>query len=573
MNWKNWVSALVATAALAACGGGGGDPGTSLYGSNSDSGTTSTNASALAISVSSSSIVDTNTDGVTVTVTATDSTGKTVSGTNISYTVTGAIYTQTASTTDTDGTNEITVKLGANKANRTITIVASDGSHTATAYVVVTGAKLSSTANPSVVAPSGSGSVIFRLLDASSNPLGSQAIDIQNSAGGAVSGTTDSNGQYTYNFTAPSSAGTLTITATSGGVTTTQDVSIQSSSSSIPDSGTPTQVTLDVNPTVVSVNSVGSTTNSAVVRALFKGASNNPLANVRVKFDLNGDPLSVGGTFSAQEVYTDSNGYAVTSYIPANVPSPTNGVTIRACYATTGDPSAITCSGSNSLTKTLTVTADAVSVSIGSDENIGTDSPLVYERRFVVQVVDGAGRALAGVTISPTLDLVYYAKGQYARGTAWGVVAPGPYSCVNEDLDRNNLITGSGASSEDINHNGSLDPRKADATVAFESAYSSGKTDSNGRVLLRVSYNRSSASWIKYALNVSGSVSGSEGRASWSEWAPIPASAVSGTGAPAFVFSPYGTAVADVTLGSNRTMPDGFVQSSGATLTPCQNPD
>lgn len=512
---------------------------------------------------------------MTATVTATDANGRTVSGTNISYKVTGGTYTQSTTTTDSSGENKITVKLGSNKANRTITIVATDGTNTATGYLTVTGAKLTSTANPTVVAPSASGSVIFSLKDASSNALGSQTVEIQTSAGAAVTGTTNASGQYTYTFQAPSTTGTLTVTATAGGVTTSQDVLIQSSSSSIPNSGTPTQTSIDVNPTAVTVNTSGSTANSATVRALFKGASNNPLANVRVKFDLAGDPNSVGGTFSAQYVYTDANGYAVTSYIPGTVPSPTNGVTIRACYATTGDPADIVCTpGTNTLSQSITVTADAVSVSIGSDENVYTSDALVYYRRYVVTVVDGAGVARSGVTITPVLDLVNYAKGSYSRGSSrWSLVAPGAYICNNEDLDRNNQIGGSGASSEDINHNQSLDPRRADAAVSFEAGYENHKTDANGRVILRVAYNRSSATWIKYSLNVSGTVNGSEGRVSWIEWAPAPSDAFTGTGAPAFVDSPYGIEVNDVTLGANRTMADGYVFTSGTTLTPCMNPD
>lgn len=572
MNWKTWLTVLAAAASVAACGGGGGGAGTPLYGGSTGSATT-TSATALSISLSADSVLDTDTDGVTVTVVATDANGKTVSGTNISYKVTGGTYTQATSTTDSSGENKITVKLGANKANRTITIVATDGTNTATGYLNVTGAKLSSTANPSVVAPGGSGSVIFSLKDASSNALVSQTVEIQTSAGAAVTGTTNASGQYTYSFQAPSTTGTLTVTATAGGVTASQDVLIQSSSTSIPNSGTPTQVTMDVNPTAVTVNSSGSSANSATVRALFKGASNNPLANVRVKFDLAGDPYSVGGTFSAQYVYTDANGYAVTSYIPGTVPSPTNGVTIRACYATTGDPADIVCTpGTNTLTQSITVTADAVSVSIGSDESVYVDKDLVYYRRFVVTVVDGAGVARSGVTITPVLDLVKYAKGSYSKGTSW-TYATGPYECVNEDLDRNNQIGGSGASSEDINHNLSLDPRRADASVSFESGYETHKTDSSGHVILRVEYNRSSATWIKYALNVSGTVNGSEGRTSWIEWAPGPTTAYTGTGAPAFVYSPYGTVASDVTLSANRTMADGYVFTSGTTLTPCMNPD
>lgn len=575
MNVKIWISAAAAALALTACGGGGGSAGTPLYNNASSGGNTSTPsaASSLAIALSASSVLDTDLAGVTATVTATDANGKTVSGVTISYTVSGGIYTQSSAVTDSSGENAIKVKLGSNLANRTITVTASDGTHTATAYLLVTGARISSTANPSVVAPSGSGSVIFRLLDGGSNNLASQAIEIRTSAGDSVSGTTNASGQYTYNFQAPSTAQTLTVTATGAGVSASQDVLIQSSSASIPNATTPTQATLDANPTVVSVNSAGSTANSATVRALFKGASNNPIANVRVKFDLAGDVNSVGGTFSVSEVYTDALGYATTSYIPGSTPSPTNGVTIRACYATTGDPASVTCSSSNVLTKTMTVIADAVSLSIGSDEKVYTDTDLIYYRRFVVQVVDGSGHARSGVLISPQLDLVRYAKGAFAKGSS-GWATTGFYSCNNEDLDRNGLLAGGGtAGSEDANHNQVLEPRMADAAWSYETGYTDGKTDANGRLNLRVVYNRTSAGWIKYALNVSGLVNGSEGRTSFGEWAPYPVDALSGTGAPAFVTSPYGTRTTDLVLSSDRTMGDGYVFLSGSTLTPCQNPD
>lgn len=567
MKLKTSVLILAAAAVLSACGGGGGSPGTSPFGSKSSSGATATSAAAsLALSLSASSVLDTDTGGVTVTLTATDSSGKTVSGVNVSYKVTGGNYTQDSSTTDSKGENTITVKLGSNKANRTITIVGTDGTNTATAYLTVTGAKISSTANPSVVAPNGSGSVIFRLLDASSNALASQAIEIQTTAGATATGTTDANGQYTYNFQAPASTGTLTVTATAGGVTTTQDVQIQSSGNSIPDSSTPTQATLEVNPSVVSVNTTGSTANSSTIRALFKGSANNALANVRVKFDLAGDPNSVGGSLSASEVYTDADGYAITSYVPGTRSSPTDGVTVRACWGTTGAPSAVVCSSGNTLTKTLTVTSEAVSVTVGTDENVYTDVDLLYYRRFVVQVVDGAGNPRAGVTISPSIDLLRYAKGSFSKTTAWTL--DGLYECVNEDLNRNSVL----APSEDVNHDQVMEPRKADVSVSFENSALGGKTDANGRIVLRVIYPRTHANWVKMALNVSGSVNGSEGRASWIEWLPYPATGLTGAGAPAFVVSPYGSIYADVTLSASRTLPDGTVKSSGAVLTPCENP-
>jgi hypothetical protein len=563
MNWKNWLVSIASAGLLAACGGGGSDAGTSPF--DPDSGGGSSTAASLLIELNKTSVANTDTAGVIATVTAVDSTGKTLPEIAITYTVTGGIYTQTTNVTDENGDNEALVKLGANKANRTITIRATDGSKTATAYLTVTGAKLSSTASPAVVAPSASGSVIFRLQDAASDAMANQEVEIVTSTGATATGVTNSSGEYAYTFTAPSTTGTMTVTATAAGVTTTQDVLIQSSSSSIPDAGVIAEKSMDINPTVVSVNTVGSTSNAATVRVLFRGSSNNALPNVRVKFDLADDPNSVGGTFSVNEVYTDANGYATTSYIPGTKPSPTNGVIIRACYATTGAPADVVCGGSNVVSSTLTVTSEAVSVSIGSDENVYTDQALVYYRRFVVQVVDAAGRARPGVTITPQVDLLNYAKG-FFFGEDYGSRLA--YQCVNEDLNRNATLD----SSEDVNHDLALSPRKADVAVSVETAGTDGKTDANGRIILRVTYPRSTASWVKYALNVAGSVDGSEGRASWIEWAPYPASALSASGAPAFVTSPYGVATEDVTLTAGTVLPDGTSYGTDQILTPCQNP-
>ena len=235
MNWKNWLVSIASAGLLAACGGGGSDAGTSPF--DPDSGGGSSTAASLLIELNKTSVANTDTAGVIATVTAVDSTGKTLPEIAITYTVTGGIYTQTTNVTDENGDNEALVKLGANKANRTITIRATDGSKTATAYLTVTGAKLSSTASPAVVAPSASGSVIFRLQDAASDAMANQEVEIVTSTGATATGVTNSSGEYAYTFTAPSTTGTMTVTATAAGVTTTQDVLIQSSSSSIPDAG------------------------------------------------------------------------------------------------------------------------------------------------------------------------------------------------------------------------------------------------------------------------------------------------------------------------------------------------
>ena len=128
---------------------------------------------------------------------------------------------------------------------------------------------------------------------------------------------------------------------------------------------------------------------------------------------------------------------------------------------------------SDSTVATITVVADPLSVSIGSNAIIipGPDN-LTYQRHFVVLVVDASGRAKGNVDIVPSIDLPTYFKGRYVRGTTWfpGVydansnpIPRNQYGCPNEDLNRNAV----NETGEDVNFNGSLEPRKSDAAVSM----------------------------------------------------------------------------------------------------------
>lgn len=564
---------LVSSVLLSACGGGGSKAGTSVF----SPGTTGTTATAAAVNVVLSDTKFNNGDTtgtVVATATAVDSSGKALPDVKINFNVTGGIYTQTSGVTDANGQNVANIKLGSDKSNRTITVVASDGVNSDRAYISVIGAKVSSVANPAVVAPNTAGAVTFTLKDSNSVALANQRVEVQTTGGlPAATGTTDVNGEYVYSYTAPATAGTVTVTASSLGVVTTQDVLIQSSSSSIPTVTSSIAGSIEINPSVVSVNPAGSSVNKAIVRAKFiDPVTNQALKNVRVKFDLDRDVFSVGGTFTASEVYSDAEGYAVTSYVPGTVPSPSGGLTIRACYVGSGDASAACSTGGfQTMTKTMTVVSSSVSVTVGTDENIYVDEDLVYYRRFVVQVVDGSGFAKANVTITPQLDLIRYAKGSYAIGTVVGVGTRWGrntyFECVNEDTNRNNFLE----TTEDINHSGALEPRRADAAVSYEGTGRA--TDVNGRIILRVTYPRSVATWAEMQLTVTGSVDGSEGRAVKTEVLPAPADAFTTvTSSPAFTNSPYGTDAAAVTFPTGTVWPDGSVLSAGASVLPCQNP-
>ena len=318
---------------VAACGGGGGSAGTSPFGSGTggagcvaasasaasgSGGSTCTTASAITLQLDSASIQNTGASTVKATATATTGSGQALSGIPISFSVdSGATFTQSSSTTATDGTATATIGIGADPSNRVVTVTATSGSLTATRSFAVTGASLSGTRVPAVVAPSSaSNRVDFRLVNANGKAISGAPISVTAGSLGTTTGTTGVNGDYSYVYTAPGTVGNLDIVATAGGVSNTQSVLVQSTSiaSAV---GPINSASVTANPSVVSTNTAA-TSNRTEIRALFVGNSNAPIANVRVRFDLNGDPSSVGGTFSTLSniVYSDAGGVAASAYIP-----------------------------------------------------------------------------------------------------------------------------------------------------------------------------------------------------------------------------------------------------------------
>jgi hypothetical protein len=180
------------------------------------------------------------------------------------------------------------------------------------------------------------------------------------------------------------------------------------------------------------------------------------------------------------------------------------------------------------------VVSDPLSVTIGSNAVVLIPTAnLTYQRQFVVLVVDASGRAKANVDIIPSIDLDHYWKGSYSRGTSrWGHVFDG--GCANEDINRNGILE----AAEDINHSNAIEPRKSDVAVSI---LGSGKTDASGSAVVQIEYPQNIATWARVNILVAATgVSGTEGRATWTEVLPAPEQAFTGTAAPAFIDSPYG---------------------------------
>lgn len=541
-----WLISL----SLAACSGGGGSEGTPPFGDDTGGGPPGTVvASNLTLSLSGSSVTNTGAATIAATATATSSGGQVVPSTPITFSVdSNASFTVPGTSTGATGTLVATVGIGSDKSNRIVTVTATSGSLTATASFVVSGAKLTGTAVPSIVAPGSTNNrVDFRLVDANDSPIANQAISIQAGSLGTSTGVTNASGVYSYTYTAPA-VGPLDVVATAGGVPNTQTIQIQAGSgSSVPVVTVPIlSASVAANPSVVSTNTP-TTTNRTEIRALFVGADNAPIKNVRVRFDLAGDASSVGGVFSTGDniIYSDANGIATTAYVPGSRSSPTNGVTIRACY---GPSDFASCAvAPSNVTTTITITSDPLAVTIGSNELVYLGpSELTYQRRFVVQVVDASGAAKANVQIVPSVDIDRYYKGQYINSGGWQTgynVVPNdnatfvkvpPIECFNEDINRNGVLE----AGEDLNHSATLEPRKSDVAV---SVIGSTSTSSSGLAVVQIEYPRNIATWARVRILVSATgVSGTEGRATWTEILPTPITVLTGTGAPAFVVSPYG---------------------------------
>lgn len=555
-------------------------------------------AADLVLTLSADTLANGGTSTITATATAVDSRRNALPGIPVTFTVDANAIIQATSgaVTGAQGTVTANVGIGADPTNRVINITANSGVLTRTASISVTGAKLSASLSPVVDAGSAGNIVAYKLVDSTGKAMAGQVISVTAPGLSGASGKTDSNGNFNYTYTAPSGATQLDITAVAGGDTDEQTVSvIAPGSGGVPTAAEfPQSASLTPTPSVVSINPVGaSNINQVELRALFLGSSNQPIQNIRVRFDLNGNSNSTDGVVSqpGTYAYSDASGVARGTFTPGVIPSPTNGVTVRACYDTADFPVS---QCPHFVTNTLTVASDALSVNIRTNNTVSSGAGgLTYIKQFVVMVVDAAGQAKPDVLVTPSVDLPAYYKGFYKwNGTVWAQVMSlattesyrydaglahwvqnsptSQPSCPNEDVNRNGVreaaaydpnvaSPGLAGRQEDLNWNGDLDPRKADVAVKM---VGSSTTDQNGVAVVQIEYGKNLASWVDFVITVTASgISGTEARAKYSGLLygvgnlPGAADDVSDPKvAPAFAISPYGHgSTTTVQLNSNGT--------------------
>ncbi len=567
---KTLFAAAAIGVVLAGCSAGGGK------GTNTTT-TPPTTASSLNVSVDKSTINDTGSDAATITVTALDSNNNVVASVPVTVKADSGVLTPSATTTSTAGVVTATLTPGGDHTDRTVNVVVTSGSISKTVAITVSGASLAATASSTTAgAPA---TIQYTLVDASSVAIAGVPIVVSLPGQSDVSAATDANGKYTFSYTMPTAS--TTVTAKAAGVTTTSTVTPQGGTTVVPTAGAVTSPSLAANPSTVA------TGGQVELRALFIGANNAPIPNVRVRFQMV-DSNSIGGTLSSDStdgvthnvIYSDANGVATTTYTAG-----TRGgvITAKACwdvndFANTACPNSVTASS-------ITVVATGVSLAVLTNGLIAEDDTKnIYSINLVVQVVDASNQPIAGSTVTGSLDLPRFYRGFYSVGiTSWvpgiftsnnetqaNLVLDVRQSCDNEDINRNNVLEGG----EDANNSGSLEPFKASVTITPTST-GSDVTDAFGKAYFTMQYGQNYASWEDAVLTFTTTVEGTEGHATYPSSLPVPAAVLTATGtAPPFVVSPYNLIQdglpAPWVVGTTAVANPGVIYPSIATFNLCK---
>jgi hypothetical protein len=594
------AAALVMSCAalLSACGGGGGDAGTPPWGGGNNGGggeTPATTVSQLRMTLSNAVVANGDMSNVVATVTTLNANSQAISGATIDYRVEdqsansedgGAFILSAASTSNESGQGTATVNLGSDKANRVITVIASSGGQTISKTITLRGTVISATPEL-LVDPGTSKTIDFAVTDSNNAPIRNALIVVEGSGLGTRSGVTDSSGVYAYTYTVPNSPGnTLVFNVSAGGVSKQFSVSVKAPAQVLPPPDLSNGLTpaLQANPNVVAVNADGLSTNRLQVVAAFEDLAGRPIPNMRVVFKLEGTTAAtVGGAFSSGPISgtpvqtSGADGKVQTFYIPGTRSSPNNAISVRACYGST-DAEAQACASSATsglLSQPITIADEAVSVTIGTDGLLINElETLSYAQRFIIKVVNSAGQPKAGLTVSAQINTVDYAKGQYEwdpLDSEWKLDPDEGFGafglCSKEDLDDDDRLD----IGEDVDHDGRLEPIRADVSLIAPNGW---VTNAEGVVVIKMSYPKNVASWMRVNIVATSLVGGSEGRASRQQFLNPLKTDIDNEASPAFESSPYGIVTGSVTVDAGgRTLPDGTFVPAGTVLTRCQNPD
>ncbi len=469
---------------------------------------------------------------VKLTVVAVDANNNVVPGATVTVaTDANTVYVPGGTVTNAQGEFTGTISIGSDKNDRAVTVtVTVNGIVKQTSFQIV-GSQLELTMSPPVLAQGAASTVTARLTDSAGSPITGKTVSFSGDIASinGRSGNTDATGTVVLSFTAPAVAGSYIVRAAASGITKQTSAQV-GASNVIPNAVIPFGAvpSLAASPNVLAPNTSGSTASQSQLRFLALTAANEPIPNVRVRFFITSTGLgSTDSTISTgtSTVYTNASGVATAAFIPGSTGSPTDGITITACYDDK-DFVAPGCGPRPPVTARLTIAAQALAVSIGND-NLLTKGDGTYIKQFVVTVADAAGRAVPNALVDISLDITHYGKGLFAQSHSFleptldpegyvpnKTITPADYgsrvSCINEDRNRNGFVDAGDNTntSRDSFGQETLEPRRSDIILSYVAGNT---TNASGILLIKVEYSQRYATWLHYRIRGTTNVAGSQG--------------------------------------------------------------
>lgn len=298
-------------------------------------------------------------------------------------------------------------------------------------------------------------------------------------------------------------AASVELSSTTAGVATVQVSDFDDSSTidlmsviiSAPSSEA-SQIALQANATVVAP-STADLSNTLILTATVKNASDQVVGNAPVVFSIDNDTATGGGeTISPAVVYTDDFGIATTRFTSGSLSSDADGVTVTAGIVGTAIESELD----------IVIGGTAASLVIGMATEVASiNNATTYQLPMSVMVADSNGNPMKNTNVSLKLWPI-----GYATGSDVSILHDGEYN--NEDVNRN-LIMDPG---EDLNFDGQLTPSSS-AAGALPSTVT---TDDNGVADFNLIYLKGSASWVAAEITASTLVLGTETQSIATFWLP-----------------------------------------------------
>lgn len=252
----------------------------------------------------------------------------------------------------------------------------------------------------------------------------------------------------------------------------------------------PASLVLQANPGAIPPNTGTTTASQSSLQAIVRDASGNPVSGRVVNFTAITDGSN--GVISPGSGTTDANGSVGVQFIPGGLSTAADGVVIRASVQGT----------SVAGTASLTVSGQALFISIASGNVISNLTETTYQKQFSVYVTDANGAPAANRVINLSVIPDYYLKGtlNFVEDSGW-VYAGAPTFCVNEDANRNGILN----AGEDTNGDGRLTPGLP--VVVSPAAVT---TASNGFATFNLQFGENFVPWLSTVITARASVGGTE---------------------------------------------------------------